>query len=225
MRFELENRKIYGLLAPYGIPDYCSFIYVFLLQRGASSYQTILASHIVQHDQLEGAISILSSIFLISKQIYRGKERFYAVDPNISWKWQEFKIIWECINELNSDPDISKILDVNDKKRIETIRELRAKCKIMYSRRPFNCVDGGKGRPQFSEGEYAQVCAETISLAAREIISVRRPPYKTDTLPISWSAITERRAAGIQIRSYVSIEEALHHGLDVVERDVSDIGI
>jgi hypothetical protein len=213
------------LLLDYGLRIPTIRLYIFLLTHGASTYQKLLRSRIVDFKDVEPSLFILSNLFLVSKQQLRDKERYYAVDPQIAWKWQEFKKVWDVLRRIVPKDTPPMFTNATDERRVALIKEIRKKSSNYFEKKPLSCVRGGRGRPQFDEGDYAHVCAEAISLASRRFLAVDRPPNDTRTLPIFWSAITERRENGVIYDRIVSVEEAFHHGLDIVKRDVKDIGI
>ncbi len=220
-----KNDELVLRLRAYGLPVPASELYVFLLTQGASTRQKILRSRVVAFDEIQPSLFLLSHLFLVAKQQFREKERYYAVDPQIAWKWQEFRQVWDVLKEIVPTGSKPAFKDAKDERRVSIIRDIRERTSDFFERSPFSCVRGGRGRPQFDEGDYAHVCAEAISLASKRFVAVDRPPNDTASLPIFWSAITERRKNGVFYDRVVSIEEAFHHGLDIVERDVNDIGI
>lgn len=220
-----SQSELLSLLSEYGLFPPAISVYFYLLTQGASTYQKILKSRVVEFDDIEPSLFLLSRLFLVAKQQFREKERYYAVDPQISWKWQEFRKVWDVLREI-VPPDVKPVFDdPEDAKRLAVIQNIRGEAAHFYERSPFSCVRGGRGRPQYDEGDYAHVCAEAISMAQKRFIAVDRPPNDTASLPIFWSAITERRKNSVLYNRIVSIEEAFHHGLDIVERDIDHIGI
>lgn len=217
--------RLRGNLKSFGLSDAAVAIYTTLLEFGPQTKQTLLSGRVVSVEDIDTGLSLLQAILLIAEHRDRRNLRYYATNPNVSWKWQEYSFVWERVRSL-VDVDSEELSD--DEKaqtRLRLLRSLRADAAILFDLRRHNVVDDRRGRIMTSEGEYALACAEVITMAKEEIVALDRPPHATQTLPIFWSAITDRRASGVAYRRYVPLEEMLLHGLDVVERDINEVGV
>lgn len=221
----IRDRLLDGLFR-YRLPRPAASVYVALLEFGPHTEQALLRRRVVAVEELAQALKVLREVLLlIGEQRYRGKVRYYATNPRIAWRWQEFRFIWDRVLTLVPVDEVPLLQDMRDQERLEMLRAIRADAVALFDQRRHSLVEDGRGRVLADEGEYAQACAEVISLAEREIIAIDQPPYMTATLPVFWSAITDRRAAGVTYRRYVPIEEILLHGLDVVARDIDEVGV
>lgn len=220
----VRERLRSGLLK-YGLPQPSVLVYLALLEFGPHTTQTLLQRRVVSVDDIDSALNTLRYVLLIGEQHYRDKLRYYATNPGISWRWQEFRLVWERVQELVPINEVPLLGNDRDQERLSLLQKLRDDAAALFEKRRHSLVDSGRGRALTTEGEYAQACAEVISLAEREIIAVDRPPYTTATLPVFWAAITDRCAKGVRYQRYVPAEEMLQHGLKVVARDIEEVGV
>jgi hypothetical protein len=219
------RNSLHDGLVRYRLPQSAVLVYLVLLEFGPHTKQALLQRRVLAVEDIDSALATLRHVLLIGEQQYRSKVRYYATNPRIAWRWQEFRFIWDRVLTLTPVDAEPPLEDDLDRERLRLLRTLRADAVALFDLRRHSLVEDGRGRALATEGEYAQACAEIISLAQQEIVAVDRPPYTTATLPVFWSAITDRRAAGVAYRRYVPLEEMLLHGLDVVTRDIEEVGI
>jgi hypothetical protein len=222
---ETIHERLCDALVCFRLPRSATLIYVTLLRFGPHTRQAVLQRRIVPVEEVDGAIAVLQSVLLIGEQRYRHKIRYYATNPSMAWRWQELRFIWDRVLTLVPVDDVPQLGDHRDQERLALLRALRTDAMTLYERRRHNVSEDGRGRVLTTDREYAQACAEIICLAGREIIAVDKPPHATATLPVFWSAITDRRAAGVAYRRCVPFEEMLVHGLDVIARDIREVGV
>jgi len=214
-----EKLRQFGLSVP------AVDVYWFLLRYGAHTYQSLLKHRVVAHDELAHALQLLEYMLLVGQQQFREKERFYATNPRISWRWQEFQFVWDRVLTLVPVDHFPTLENVRDQKRMTLLRELQRETAKVYELRKHTAIEAKRGRSLVTDGEYAQVCAEAISLAKESIIAVDSPPHSTATLPVFWSAITDRCMNGVRYTRIVPISEVFLHGIDVVARDLEEVGV
>ena len=212
-------------LREYGLTKIVAEVYLTLLGNGALTFQGLLRRRIAAPEDLMLSLGILNHILLIGEQHFRDEIRYYATNPRISWRWQEFQFVWDRVLTLIPVDQVPKLESERDQERMLLLRRLQKSTWQVYAPRPRSSVETRRGRLLSNDGEYAHVCAEAISLAERHIVAVDSPPHTTATLPVFWSALTERCMSGVKYTRFVPIDEVFLHGLEIVARDLSEVGV
>lgn len=218
------SRELSILLEHAGLPRWARVIYIFLLDHGPSTRQRLLRTCPVPPEELELSLQLLQALFLVQRQLFRDSERFYASHPNISWRWQELDLVWREQLTLGAVEEAPALMVAQAEERRRLLPQIRELCSTAYKAWPYTSVTIPRGRAYGDAHEYAYACAEAILLAEDRIISLHRPP-SLPHVAIFWAAILDRRKEGIDYTRCVTLEEIFKHGLDVVTRDICEVGI
>jgi hypothetical protein len=217
-------RELNALLASIGLIGAPQRVYVELLVRGPASFQSLLKRTRAAPEDVEGALQLLQRLFLVQRQVFRDNQRFYASHPRIAWRWQELEMVWSEGLTLSSVEFSPALLDVADEKRRRLMPKLRDASMRVFHPGFHTSVTIPRGRAYPDDDEYAYACAEAIILAERRIVALQKPPFLPH-LALFWSAILDRRKAGIPYTRCATLEEVQRHGCAIVSRDMDELGI
>lgn len=212
------------LLARIGLPKHARTTYFFLLEHGPSTRQRLLRDIRLAPESIAAALDLLQLLFLVQRQVFRNKDRFYATHPNIAWRWQELEAVWSQQLTLGPVEDAPVLDLVPAEERRRLMPQIREVCLRVYKAWPYASVTIARNRSYADAHEYAFACAEAILLAQEQVVSLHRPP-SLPHVALFWSAILDRRAAGVCFTRCITLGEMFKHGLSIVRRDVDDIGI
>lgn len=213
-----------ALLGRVGITGAPQDVYLDLLVAGPGTIQGLLRRTRIPPDQLSSALSLLRTLYLVQRQEFRHKERYYATHPGIAWRWRELDAVWATGLTLGSVEQSPPLPDAVHESRRQLMPRLRDASMALFHPSRHTSVTIPRGRAYPDDDEFAYACAEAIILAKESIVAIQKPPMLPH-LSLFWSAILDRRAAAVAYRRCVPLSEALVHGCAIVERDIEEVGV
>ncbi len=118
------RERLHNALLKYRLPKPAVLVYVLLLEFGPQTKQGLLQRRVLAVEDIDGALATLRHVLLIGEQQYRDKVRYYAANPRIAWKWQEFRFIWDRMPTLTPIDATPPFEDDRDQERLRLLQGL-----------------------------------------------------------------------------------------------------
>ena len=215
--------NLINLMQKLGFRNEVAQIYKFLLQNSPVDPRNLLV--ICNQDQqfLKDTLDFLLSIHLIGQHHVRGKVRYYARAPEITWAALESRLIWERDNSLKPVREVFSTGDQHDDRLRTICIDIVPFAQQIY--KPYHGALTHREREANTPDELTRLTCELIYDAKSNIYAVSKSPRLPHVAEF-WSVLLKRiKDAGVTYKRIVDLDEIVDHGLKVVTRDINEIGI
>lgn len=203
-------------------------VYSYLLLHESASLDQIAKSAGLGLDTARQEVDRLLELQVIAFDLVKKKYILYALDPEVVWNAFIKGTSWKFVNTLtDSDVDIlMSNLPENHRIALQHFREsvdaIRRAAIELYGGTAF--VTTHRWREAIDANHMSQVLAESIQQAKSRIRAVSKSP-RLPHVALIWESILSRIKESIPYQRVADLTEIAEHGLDVVRRDVGQVGI
>ncbi|MDL1944717.1 hypothetical protein FBQ99_20510 [Chloroflexi bacterium CFX2] len=220
--------KLKDTMIAAGFSESLISVYSYLLLRESASLDQIAKDTGLWLDTARQEVDRLLELQVIAFDLVRKKYILYALDPDVVWNAFIKGTSWKFVNTLtNNDVDIlMSNLPENHRIALQHFREsvdaIRKAALELYSGTTF--VKIHRWRETIDANHMSQVLAESIQQAKSRIRAVSKSP-RLPHVALIWESLLSRLKESIPYQRVADLTEVTEHGLDVVRRDVEQVGI
>lgn len=203
-------------------------VYSYLLVRESASLDQIAKGAGLGLDMTRQEIDRLLGLQVIAFDLVKKKYILYALDPDVVWNAFIKGTSWKFVNTL-TDNDIDVLMsNLPESHRValqhfrESVDAIRKAAIELYSGTAF--VTMHRWREAIDSNHMSQVLAESIQQAKSRIRAVSKSP-RLPHVALIWESLLSRLRESIPYQRVADLTEIVEHGLDVVRRDVEQVGI
>lgn len=204
------HSEIVKALTRLGFSNEAIEIYLAILSSGPTARQS----------SLDSAVAELRQSGLVGQELLRGRPRIYAVDPATVWKAHAYDLDWQT--ERAPEPihdDWSQ--DERLLRKYLCLFLAESACKLGEGYRSIHTHQTWDAQ---DSAEFTRLLCEALGEARKEILAVSRSPRLANVAAF-WSILTTKIRLGVRYKRIADIDEIIDHGLNIVERDIHELGI
>lgn len=220
---ELKNAMIAA-----GFAESLISVYSYLLLHESASLDQIAKNTGLGLDKARQEVDRLLELQVIAFDLIKKKYILYALDPDVVWTAFIRGTSWKFVNTLTDNDLVTLMSNLSENHRIalqhfrESVDEIRKAATQLYGGTAF--ITKHRWREAIDINHMSQVLAESIQQARSRIRAVSKSP-RLPHVALIWESILKRLKDSIPYQRVADLTEVVEHGLDVVRRDVEQVGI
>lgn len=220
-----EAEEALSLMRQLGVARPTALLYLHMLEHGGVPNGELSSVVGMSLDSVQAALTYLNVFRLIAQDVVHDEIVYFATNPRNAWKAHDAAFYWARSMHIGDIDALPPLPEMEDETRRRRYLKLEKVCGAIYDRAA-KAHDPLRHRHRDigSSALFASWLAHLIASAQTSIVAVERPPRLPDLAPI-WVALSRRIRAGVSYTRIVGFDEILEHGLDIVDRDMTEYGI